>query len=98
MLTPHTQHTATLLNNGKVLIAGGTCVNSVQAGVISDPVLASAEIYDPATGSGATRQPFLNNRIPTNRLDAVAFAALNYFPLPNSAGRPIHIYGPTWLC
>jgi len=43
-------------------------------------------IYDPATGSGTTRQPFLNNRIPTNRLDAVAFAALNYFPLPNSAG------------
>ncbi len=43
-------------------------------------------IYDPATGSGTTRQPFANNRISTNRLDAVAFAALNYFPLPNSAG------------
>ena len=43
-------------------------------------------IYDPASGSGTTRQPFLNNRIPTNRLDTVAFAALNYFPLPNSAG------------
>ena len=43
-------------------------------------------IYDPATGAGTTRQPFANNRIPTNRLDAVAFAALNYFPLPNSAG------------
>ena len=43
-------------------------------------------IYDPASGSGPTRQAFANNRIPTNRLDAVGFAALNYFPLPNSAG------------
>jgi len=44
------------------------------------------QIFDPTTGSGVTRQAFANNRIPNNRLDAVAFAALHYFPLPNSAG------------
>src|ERR1039457_46358 len=43
-------------------------------------------IYDPATGSGTSRQPFTNNRIPVNRLDPVALAALNYFPVPNRQG------------
>jgi len=38
-------------------------------------------IYDPLS-----HQPFLNNRIPANRLDSVALAALNYFPLPNRGG------------
>jgi hypothetical protein len=38
-------------------------------------------IYDPLS-----HQPFLNNRIPANRLDSVGLAALNYFPLPNRAG------------
>jgi hypothetical protein len=43
-------------------------------------------IYNPASGSGTTRQPFLNNLVPGNRLDAVALAALNYFPKPNRPG------------
>jgi hypothetical protein len=59
--TPRASHTATLLPNGTVLIAGGTGVNSVQAAVNPDPVLASAEIYDPATGTwtptGSMSQP-----------------------------------------
>jgi hypothetical protein len=47
---------------------------------------ATIAIYDPATGSGTARQPFANNQIPLNRLDPVAFAALNYFPMPNRLG------------
>src|SRR4029079_13129335 len=41
--TARAQHTATLLNSGKVLVAGGT--NNKTA------VLSSAELYDPATGT-----------------------------------------------
>ncbi|HEU0006795.1 MAG TPA: carboxypeptidase regulatory-like domain-containing protein, partial [Terriglobia bacterium] len=44
-------------------------------------------IYDPATTtSGNNRQPFPGNRIPQDRLDPVALAALNYYPLPNRPG------------
>ncbi len=43
-------------------------------------------IYDPATTSGISRQAFPGNRIPSERLDPVAVAALNYYPLPNRAG------------
>jgi hypothetical protein len=42
LITPRASHTATLLRNGKVLVAGGK--NS------TFNVLSSAEMYDPATG------------------------------------------------
>jgi len=45
------------------------------------------QIYDPGTGSTAsTRQAFTGNVIPASRFDAVAVAAMNYFPLPNRTG------------
>jgi hypothetical protein len=44
MTVARTVHTATLLGNGKVLIAGGGCANGI---------LATAELYDPATGTFA---------------------------------------------
>jgi hypothetical protein len=48
MTTPRDNHTATLLPNGKVLVAAGEYV-STQFG--RDQRLASAELYDPASGT-----------------------------------------------
>ncbi len=54
-------HTATLLPDGRVLVAGGFGGSSVGSGANAQPVLNTAEIYDPATGQW-TRTGDLNVR------------------------------------
>jgi hypothetical protein len=44
--TPHVSHTATLLPNGKVLVAGGSVISSS-----APPVFSNAEHHDPSTGT-----------------------------------------------
>jgi hypothetical protein len=48
MLTPHAAHTATLLGDGRVLVAGG------KTGLDRDHVSASAELFDPGSGRWTT--------------------------------------------
>ncbi len=50
------------------------------------------QLYDPFSGvldaSGrVSRQPLANNQIPSNRINAVSRNILQYYPLPNQAGR-----------
>ena len=54
MLSPRSQHTATLLNNGKVLVAGGE---------VSSGALATAELYDPATNTWSVTGPMRSPRV-----------------------------------
>jgi len=58
MATARAYHTATLLGNGKVLVAGGT--NYVVAP--NTTYFASAELYDPATGSWTTTGVLTDSR------------------------------------
>lgn len=54
---------------------------------------AAVTIYDPFTtrpgpgGVGFIRDPFPNNRVPTERIDRVASQVLKFLPLPNTTGE-----------
>jgi hypothetical protein len=43
-------------------------------------------IYDPATTVGSVRSPFAGNAIPIGRMDPVALALLQRYPLPTTGG------------
>lgn len=53
MSTPRDFHSATLLSDGKVLVTGGVQSGCMPFGCLP-PILASAEIYDPATSGFST--------------------------------------------
>ena len=60
-------------------------------GVFTEAMSGSApRLFDPATtiaaGDGFVRTPFADGRIPLERLDPVALALINRYPLPTSAG------------
>ncbi|HSM86726.1 MAG TPA: TonB-dependent receptor [Candidatus Limnocylindrales bacterium] len=61
-------------------------------GIFTEPINGKVvPIFDPATtapdGSGGfTRAQFTNNTVPSGRLDPVAMAVLNRYPLPNLPG------------
>ena len=58
---PASGHTATLLPDGKVLVAGGTTL-VVAAGINTFPASAAAQVYDPATGVWTSTGSMLNAR------------------------------------
>ncbi|MDQ3686545.1 MAG: carboxypeptidase-like regulatory domain-containing protein, partial [Acidobacteriota bacterium] len=53
-----------------------------------------AVIYDPATGNpdGSGRTPFLNNRIPANRIDPIALKLIQLIPAPNLTTFPSNYF------
>src|SRR5205807_1013941 len=51
MAFPRNGHTATLLPDGKVLVAGGATPGTAYGGAVQSAATAAAELYDPSTGS-----------------------------------------------
>ena len=72
MAAPRSEHTATFLGTGKVLVAGGRTTSGVR--------VATAELYDPATGSFTKRLrvscEFHARSAPHSRLFRVATAMI----------------------
>src|SRR5688572_20673241 len=79
---PRAYHTATLLRDGKVMVAGG--------GTYSIPFFSSAELYDPATGLWTTTASLhisRNSHTATLLPDGTVLVAGGY----NSSGIPFYL-------
>lgn len=89
MISKRREHTATLLNSGKVLIAGG---------LLSSNYLASAEIFDPATGAAgagtftATASPMA---IGHGNHTAILLPSGKVLVAGGNTGSTLSTYGPT---
>jgi hypothetical protein len=90
MTDPRYSHTATLLNTGKVLVAGGygpmpTCSTA--------PVLNTAELYDPTTGTftatGSMNTPRFNHTATLLNNNIVLLAAGDRGPIYNLECNPL---------
>jgi N-acetylneuraminic acid mutarotase len=87
MIEPRAGHTATLLTNGRVLVAGGCCQGS------SGNSLASAELYDPSTRTWRTAESMIGARMGgtgTLLLDGYVLVAgggsISSGPIPSQGG------------
>jgi hypothetical protein len=63
MSTPRIGHTATLLTNGKVLIAGGAHNSFVNGNYLNYLPVASAELYDPSSETFTTTGSMATSRV-----------------------------------
>jgi N-acetylneuraminic acid mutarotase len=86
MAGPRTMHTATLLPNGKVLVTGGYKGNGG-----ANEGLATAEVYDPATGTWSAAGAMSGTRIGHT---ATLFRGGHVLITGGSGGRTAEVYTP----
>jgi hypothetical protein len=101
MLTGRYRHTATLLPNGKVLVAGGNLNSSGVIGI--DCCLATAELYDPNTGvwtaTGSMNAPRVDHSATLLLDGTVLVVGGDSYPNTGLERFPVERYDPstgTW--